>query len=116
MAKEFQKEYEEYIKKSTDRFIQMLSDDESDNWIQYKTDVNGKYIFGSFISIDTVPEFHSMPAVIEPSDKQKREELSPVQVAWIKEKNRRAVEYLKESVLSYDEWFKNIKSINEKTR
>lgn len=98
-------EYQKYIKEITDRFISMLEDDGMP-YPQYKEMANGEFVFGEFISINTVPKFPNSPEVIERTYQEKKRKLSKVELAWIKEKNRRAIEFLKQNIISFEDWKK----------
>ena len=108
---ESRSKYRQYMKVITDKFIGSLSESNNSGIPTYKELSNGKFEFGQFNSIDFVNEIEleKRIPIVEYSDKQTYERRSIVQLAWEKEKNKMAVEYLQKNTITYEEWL--IKSI-----
>lgn len=104
-----QSEYRQYVKTITDKFISLLS--ESNPAPTYRELPNGNFEFGKFHTIDFVNEFdlEKRTPIIEETNKQKYEKRTIIQAAWEKEKNKLAVEYLKENIMTYPQWLLKVK-------
>lgn len=91
------REYEKHMKSVTDNFISMLSDGRF-----YMPDyeiVNNEYVFSNTMTIG-------------PAEEQHRDgdwKMSEIIAAWSVEKNKRAVEYLKENTMTYSAWLLKFK-------
>lgn len=107
-----QREYEFYMKSVTDRFMRILSD-ENTLMPNYKKLSNGQYEFGNLSIIDSVKEFFH--PVIGKSDAQSFETRTEVEQAWAKERNRIAVEFLKKNTITFEQWFDDIYNASQKS-
>ncbi len=99
------KEYENYMKSITDRFMKILSD-ENNSIPSYKKLPNGEYEFGEYTFVDSIKEI--IYPIIGRSDAKSFSERTEVEQAWAKERNKRAIEFLQKNTLTFEQWLNNV--------
>lgn len=106
------KEYEIYMKSITDRFMQILSDEDK-IMPSYKKLPSGEYEFANYTIMDSIKEI--IYPIIGKSDAKSFAERTEVEQAWAKEKNKRAIEFLQKNTITFEQWLDNVYNASQKS-